>query len=160
MRFLKLGLISVLLLLVVITAISLMIPSKVTIIRALNMPYSKDSLIRRLSDAGQWHTWNNYVSNPALTGVSASQKEFHSNELNIRIIDIRNDSIITEWHQAKGKTLQSGLVVYGNEVESVVQWYFEIPLKWYPWEKFGSVIFEKQIGPEMERSLQRLQRPL
>lgn len=41
---------------------------------------------------------------------------------------------------------------------TVVQWYFDIKLKWYPWEKFGSIIFDKQFGPPMERSLNNLKK--
>jgi hypothetical protein len=31
-------------------------------------------------------------------------------------------------------------------------------LKWYPWEKFASIIFDRQLGPYMERSLGNLKK--
>jgi hypothetical protein len=39
---------------------------------------------------------------------------------------------------------------------TVVQWYFDFRLKWYPWEKFGSIVFDQQLGPSMESSLENL----
>jgi hypothetical protein len=42
----------------------------------------------------------------------------------------------------------------------VLQWYFDIKLRWYPWEKFGSIVFDKQLGPPMEKSLGNLKKLL
>lgn len=41
---------------------------------------------------------------------------------------------------------------------TVVQWYFDFKLNWYPWEKFGSITFDQQFGPVMERSLNNLKK--
>lgn len=43
---------------------------------------------------------------------------------------------------------------------TVVQWYFDFTFKWYPWEKFSSIIYDKQLGPQMEQSLLNLKRLL
>jgi hypothetical protein len=37
-----------------------------------------------------------------------------------------------------------------------VQWYFDFYLKWEPWEKFSSIVYDKQLGPVMEESLIKL----
>jgi len=37
-----------------------------------------------------------------------------------------------------------------------VQWYFDFHLDWYPWQKFQSIIYDKQLGIPMENSLQQL----
>jgi hypothetical protein len=39
-----------------------------------------------------------------------------------------------------------------------VQWYFDFEVNWYPWEKFGSILFDRQLGPSMERSLETLKK--
>jgi len=37
-----------------------------------------------------------------------------------------------------------------------VEWRAITKLHWYPWEKFGSIIYDKQLGPQMEQSLLNL----
>ena len=37
-----------------------------------------------------------------------------------------------------------------------VQWYMDFHLRWYPWEKFSSLLLEKRYGPMMEQGLARL----
>jgi hypothetical protein len=37
-----------------------------------------------------------------------------------------------------------------------VQWYFDFVFRWYPWEKFSSIVYDKQLGPAMEKSLNNL----
>ena len=46
----------------------------------------------------------------------------------------------------------------GAEGSTTVQWYFDFHLKWYPWQKFQSIVYDKQLGPEMEASLENLRR--
>jgi len=35
----------------------------------------------------------------------------------------------------------------------IVEWYFNFHFRWYPWEKLGSMYYDKQLGPLMEKSL-------
>lgn len=156
MRFIKLAVISFIVIAGIITVISALIPAKVNIVRSVHLSLSKDSAVQRLSNLNDWKNWNLYISNPALTNITTSENEIRSNELSVRKTVFRNDSLITSWSQAGGKTFDGGFVFFGDERETIVQWYFTIQVKWYPWEKFGSVIFEKQIGPMMEESLNRL----
>jgi hypothetical protein len=37
-----------------------------------------------------------------------------------------------------------------------VQWYMDFRLRWYPWEKFSGLLFEKRYGPVMEKGLENL----
>jgi hypothetical protein len=70
------------------------------------------------------------------------------------------DTLFTEWHQQNGRVLASGFTWHGNDDQWVVQWYFDFHLRWYPWEKFSSIVFDKQLGPPMEKSLDNLKKLL
>jgi len=39
----------------------------------------------------------------------------------------------------------------------VIHWTFEQKVKWYPWEKFQTLLNEKLLGSKMEMELQNLQ---
>jgi hypothetical protein len=66
------------------------------------------------------------------------------------------DSVHTKWKQQNGKNSNGDFILLPGEHYTVVQWYFDFHLDWYPWQKFQSIIYDKQLGPYMEASLQNL----
>jgi hypothetical protein len=46
--------------------------------------------------------------------------------------------------------------LYPFDTITTVQLYYDFHLKWYPWEKLGSIIYDKQLGPSMEKELREL----
>ncbi|MCX6263889.1 MAG: hypothetical protein NTZ47_04990 [Bacteroidetes bacterium] len=72
---------------------------------------------------------------------------------------IRNDSLlISEWHSPKGtmqlSTMQ--LISIPEGQGCTVQWQFEQSVGWWPWERLGSMMNEKIMGPQLQTNLQRL----
>ena len=159
MRIIKLGLISLLVLGIMVFLLSLLIPSHVRISRAMNIATNKDSVMNKLVDIRQWEQWNEMINNPALGEKHYSEKLFKGGDLEVRVISVSPDSVITNWKHGQSETIHSGFnLVQSLSDTTVVQWYFDFHLKWYPWEKFGSIIFDQQLGPPMERSLGNLKR--
>ena len=37
-----------------------------------------------------------------------------------------------------------------------LQWYMDVHLKWYPWQKFGSLFYENTYGTVMQQGLENL----
>lgn len=160
MRFVKLGLISIVGLFVVIFAISLLIPAHIRVSRAVNIIAPKDSIYNRLSDLRHWKQWNVLTNGASVLNQQYAANSFTSDELTVKLVETRADSILTDWQQKEGRTINSGFNLHTVENTTVVQWYFDFQLKWYPWEKFGSIIFDKQLGPPMEQSLAELKKSL
>ena len=153
MRFIKLGLISLVVLFTVIFLLSLLIPSHVRVSRAVDINGNEDSIINQLIDMRQWKNWNTMVNDTAITNQDYDYKTFRSDKLQIELRKTKADTILTVWRQSGGREFVSGFTWHTSSGTTVVQWYFDFYLKWYPWEKFGSIIYDKQLGPAMERSL-------
>jgi hypothetical protein len=49
-------------------------------------------------------------------------------------------------------------ISYPNNDSVTVQWYMDFHLRWYPWEKFGSLLLEKSHGARMEQGLTNLKK--
>jgi len=160
MRFVKLGLISIVGLFVVILLISLLFPAHVRISRAININAPKDSIAAHLSDLRRWQPWNALINAPDRTNPWYSQNGFTSDGLQVLLVRANTDTITTTWRLETGREIGSGFTLYTADNTTVVQWYFDFYLKWYPWEKFGSIIFDKQLGPPMEQSLAELKKKL
>lgn len=160
MRYVKLALISGVVLFIIIYLFSLIIPSQIRISRAINISVPKDSLAAAVTNLRQWQQWNEFVSSPDLTNKQFTGNEFTSGQLKVKKQAQVGDTLLTTWQQQNARVLTSGFVWMGNDDQMVLQWYFDIKLRWYPWEKFGSIVFDKQLGPPMEKSLANLKKLL
>ena len=58
------------------------------------------------------------------------------------------------------KKIPTGWLVAANpDANSVtIQWYMDFHLRWYPWEKFSSFMFERIYHPQLQQGLDNLKR--
>lgn len=159
MKLIKLALISLVVLFLILTGISLLIPSTIRVSRAVNINADKEQIIPQLADLRQWKHWNLLFSDTAGNTVF-DYKVIHTDNLQVELEKTKSDSVITRWHKKNGDDLVSGFACFSQGEVTVVQWYFDFHLNWYPWEKFASIIYDKQMGPVMERSLAQLKKQL
>jgi len=139
MKLIKLGLISVLVFALILTGISLLIPSTVRISRAVNIESA--DVAKTIADLHTWPQWN----------------EMYSDNADVRIVSVQPGEIRTEWVYRNNHVPGNFRIEEASGV-SVVQWYFDFRLGRSPWKKFGSILFDKQFGPPMERSLNNLKK--
>ena len=138
-RILKLGFISLIIVFIILFLISLMIPSTVRVSRAINIEAEKKYIYPLLADTANLVKWN----------------ELKNNQINIQPLSSDSNLVRSRWTY-RGHSINGFYRLERIGDITVVQWYFEFQLKWYPWEKFGSITFEKQFGPPMEQSLIKL----
>jgi hypothetical protein len=127
----------------------------------MKMRAPKEEVMAQLTDPAQWKNWfpgtdsaDFYLENNSVKGLVISKQ---SNRY-LRLIEIKNDGVAAEYKGIPQKKVITGWnTVPEATPDSVsVQWYMEFHLRWYPWEKFASLVFEKQYGPTMELGLTRL----
>ncbi len=158
MRLVKLGLISIVGLFLVIFLLSLLIPSTMRVSRAITIDVPLDTVNAYLKDMRQWVLWNALLKNENLHSVKFDQSSFSSDEMKIVMLSPDSTGIQTSWERVGQDRIQSGIGITQAENSTIVQWYFDFNVKWYPWEKFGSIVFDKELGPPMEQSLDQLKK--
>ena len=158
MRLIKLALISFVAIFLVVFLLSLLIPSHVRVSRAINIDAPVDSVMPHLADMRNWKSWNTMLDNPEYKDVKYEANSFHSDQVQIVQTALKTDSVLTTWHQQSGRDILAGMACFNLNGVTAVQWYFDFHLRWYPWEKIGSIIFDKQLGPPMEKSLDNLKK--
>jgi len=165
-KIFRLLVLSFIILFLVITVISLLIPSHVRISRAANMQASADDVWVQVDNMHSWKEWN-----PFFSQVPPSEIEFtDSREGRPAVMKIRGTVIQLKEKkpderiyvmEAKGKTtVINGWKFMSNSVSdsSTLQWYIDINLRWYPWEKFASLLFEKSYGARIEEGLSNIKK--
>jgi hypothetical protein len=159
-RVIKLGLISLVVFSLLITGISLFFPSHVRISKAIDIETNKDSLLDQLKDLSLWKNWYPGADTMQLLLVDGVQEglQVDAEQGLIRLTGI-NDSVITAITTGpRVREVKSGWNIFEGSRPNMItiQWYMDFHLRWYPWEKFSSLLLEKRYGPAMEKGLDKL----
>jgi hypothetical protein len=162
MRVIRLAILSVIFLFLLVTTISLFIPSHIRISRAAGINSTKQEVMSLISDPLKWKEW--YPGGDSLNILYIEGKPQgilldSSSSLGLSILNM-NDSVVTAGEVGKTATqrMEMGWKVLssGNESTVIAQWYMDFKLRWYPWEKFKSLFYENVYGAYLERGLANL----
>jgi hypothetical protein len=163
MRFIKLGLISLFAFFLVLTGLTLLFPADQRISRAINIAAPRGRVLAMVGDLRQWGQWNKFTSASGLTherftSPSSGPGAFlFADQLRVGIVAGGPDSLLLTWDQTGGKSFRGGFQFLQLRPDSLtVQWWFDFHFRWYPWEKMSSLVFDKDLGPVMEESLNSL----
>ncbi len=161
MQLIKLGIISLVAFALLITGISLFFPSHVRISRAVEIKAEKDSVWSLIKDPAGWNRWypgadsmTPLVTDGKISGIGPDSTQGW-------MIDAVTDSSVTA--RAVGSSShkrETGWNYFpGYKPGSfTIQWYMDFHLKWYPWEKFSSLLLDKRFGTMMEKGLDNLRK--
>jgi len=165
MRFLKLGIISVVFFALLLTGISLLLPSTIFISRAVDINAQVDSVYVNVSNLANWRNWYaDYDSSTAgltaaTTGVGAT---LTMQKVTVKIVEVKPEKVKAVWQNGNNLQLpgEFNFISQPGSTQMTLQWIFTHKVKWYPWQKFASIISDKAIGPTMEKSLENLKNNL
>ena len=163
MRLIKLALISFLSLALLVTVISLLIPSTVHISKAVNLKAPKDSVLAQLQDAGNWRNWYPGIDTAKPLIVDGVVKGAYFSVDTVNAVMLKLDQVSSSGATAlfTGRNMRQvenrwTLIEHPGSDSLTVQWYMDFNLRWYPWEKFASLLFETSYGIKMEQGLNAL----
>lgn len=158
MRIIKLLLISIVAFGLLLSIFSLFIPSGFSVIKSVSVPVTPDKVAPYLEDLREWNNWNLLAGGEAPVSGTVSSNELKTGRFNVTKQESEVNQVVTIW--TDGKRSLNSIMDYGpapdDENSTMIQWYMHIQTKWYPWEKFASMIFDKQLDKPMESSLDSL----
>jgi hypothetical protein len=152
---------------VLITLVSLLMPSNVMTANTIMINAPKEKIAGLLSDLNEWKSWHPLfndttsrieLSSPA-SGVNASAKWNTNGKENTLIITESTPSGVRFSLKRTGENeIMNMLSLNGIKDSSGIQveWVATSKLKWYPWEKFAGIFFDKVTGPGYKASLEAL----
>lgn len=163
MRFIKLGLISIVFFFLLLTAFSLLLPSQTNISRAIDINASADQVYNYVNDISKWKTWYaDYDSSKAsfyskTIGKGASLTMYKTT---VTLRETLPGKIKVVWQTGENKPVEGEFNFFAKDsgAPTTLQWNVIQKVKWYPWEKFASIVSHKTIGPFMEKSLENLKK--
>jgi hypothetical protein len=120
--------------------------------------------MNQISNVSNWKTWYPGADSLKLYYEVNVAKGLVLDEQRKRYLVLRekkDDEVIAEYLLPNKKIPTGWLVAANAESNSVtIQWYMDFHLRWYPWEKFSSFMFEKVYHPQLQQGLDNLKRLL
>lgn len=156
MRVIKLGLISLLVLMMIATAIGFLFPSTVVVSRAVDIKSFKSPVFELVADLNKWNLWVDGMNNATVKVYN--KKSAKLGNTMVSVIAITDSTVVTSWVNEQSPKQESTIRLITDSAQkvTVVQWQFIQQVKWYPWEKFSSMMNDKIIGTMIEKNLQNL----
>ena len=160
MKYIRLLLISILVLAVCIAGVTLLLPSNVKVSRAANLYIGSDSVLTNISDLSKWKNWYPGFDTLELTGTeSRNGKVISALVKNVRLRIITDtDSLVTVEMKKGVQPVYNNwrLIRYAASDSLTLQNYMDFHFKWYPWERFSGLLLDRSYGATMEKGLRNL----
>ena len=152
---------------VFVTLLSLFIPSKVIVTKAVTINATAEKVFTEMSDLQNWKHWQPVFKNDAAqikfdtdsSGVSNSCEWQSKGKINKLLITGKKDNVVTatlfrDQENDILNTIRVSPLQNSNQVQA--EWIVMIKLKWYPWEKFYGIFIEKISGEGYQEALDSL----
>jgi hypothetical protein len=154
---------------VMVTLISLLIPSRIVTARAVTVQADSIKLFNEISDLKNWKNWHpvfkadsTSLKFSAVTDQVNSTAEWTLKGKKYKVIIIEKKYPLVKINlQAEGENDVENMLTLMPVQEQgnmQVQWQSIVHLKWYPWEKFSGIFIEKMAGQGYEDALQSLKK--
>ncbi len=155
MRYLKLIIASIFILSLLIIIFSFLFPSKVITSRAVEVNTNAEKIDYYTSDIRHWNEW---MSDWKENKLFFENNIAHIGSQSVRLLNKTENKVNFEWIVAgQSPYIVSFEWTLLKQNTYVIHWTFEQNVKWYPWEKFQTLLNEKVLGAKMEIELQHLQ---
>jgi hypothetical protein len=150
-----------------ITCISLLMPSRVIVSRDAVMQGDTTKVFAQISDLKNWRNWHpvfmdtntKFLYSDNTNSVNSFVEWMTNGKKNLLIITEVKYPLVKMNLERKGENTIENLFSVMPETEQGnvrSQWTAVNKLKWYPWEKFSGIFVEKMTGPGYEAALKNL----
>lgn len=160
MRLIKLALISFVFLFLIVTLMTLLLPSANNISRAIDIHAPYSAVYNSIYQLKQWECWYPGDKNRIkISGKTANKgAAITINNSAIQFISSTPGSISAFWKYGNNETITGSFTFIPSADSSIttLQWQFVQKVNWYPWEKLALIAGNKTIGPFLEQGLENI----
>ena len=167
MKFIKGFVLAIAGLFIMITLLSLLMPSKVMTVRSVVIHGTTVQVFAKITDLNNWKYWhpvfmqdsNSIQFSSPSSGINA-YAEWNTNgkKNKLQITEILSTQLKADLTRIGENTTENIIAVTALKDSNNVQaeWRVLTKLKWYPWEKFSGIFVDKMTGPGYETALNNL----
>lgn len=147
----------------VMTLISLLIPSTIMTAKSITVQCDSTKLFDAVSNLQNWKKWHPvFVADSNKITATNTAASWSSNSKTNKLVVTKSSYPAVDFLVQRDGENDMENTIYVNRVEEggnmQVQWKSIVKLKWYPWEKFGGIFVEKLSGAGYEVALASLKK--
>lgn len=152
---------------VIIFLISLLLPSKVTITKAVDINATPEKVAEQIISFEEWKNWYpafknenvTVIKNPSNANVisSVTLKDNKGKFVNLNIVDTSNHTIEIELPSSSSTKVNYQFIItpkLNNQTQ--LTWNVNANLGWLPWKKMEGIILDKFSGEQYKDALDNL----
>ncbi len=160
MKLIRLFFISIIAFFLLLTVVSLFIPSSVTVSRATNIAPGSVHILQHIADLRQWKNWHPQFNDIVLkNGIEKNNRVTSAiaNGIRLTVVASSDTTVSVEMKKGEHPVVNNWkLIKYMPGDSLTIQNYIYFDVGWYPWDKFSSLMLDGSYGPVMEQGLQNL----
>lgn len=158
MKFLKLAVISIIVIFIILSAMGALLPSQILVSRAVDIRAGRERIkeeVFRLNNWGHWMT--NAKGEAAEHRFDSLASLLHIGPTEVRPVTSSDTSFVTSWEAAQPMKATFRIITHPSaDSLYTVQWQMEQEVGWLFWHKFASITKDEIWGASMEKSLDNL----
>ncbi len=154
MKLIKLGLISIVIIFGIITAMGLLLPSESKISRTIEIEKPSNKILPFVNNLFGWQKWIMGLEDKKIESATITRL----GKSTIHIYSSTATEVIGSWVDEKGKVSRNTIQLIDKENSTIVNWQFENKATWFPLDRLGSIVNEKVTGKMMEDNLAHLKK--
>ncbi len=154
---------------ILITLISLLIPSRVMTTKSVTVHAPSEKITAAIKDLQMWRNWHPVfkaysaamiISTPSNVVGAHAEWQQAGKQNSLTITEIFPEGIKISLTRPGEKPVENSLLVLPMEEAGTfhVEWRSLTKLKWYPWEKFAGIFVSDMTGPGYEAALNELRK--
>lgn len=159
MRFIKPILLGLSGLFIIIFLISLLMPSRITLVRSVMIQSEQSEVSKQITDLNNWKNWHPLMKGNC-SSLAADEIRCSISGKDYRIRSIADTTGIYHFVMTSAENTDMHYRFFFNQATGnpgiELHWQVETRLKSYPWEKFSGIFFSEAAGPGYEQALQSL----
>ncbi len=140
-------------------------PSDISVSRVVQINRSPEQVLKWIDDLREWKKWNEFVIHNNEGGAistapqGADSANINLGSVHIQLVKVYRDTVFTMWSRGND-SFAGNFIVVKSDLQTILAWDLKFHIKWYPWEKLASMFYDKNLGPQMEKSLLSLKREI
>ena len=152
--------------LAIIAIISLLLPSKVTIAKSVDINASPEKITSQITDFEQWKNWypafsdeNITVTNNTPGAHSVTLTDRNGKKMILNITEAKPQMINVQVQSSSSAKVNYRFILtpkINNQTQ--LTWDINTEMKWYPWKKIQGIFLDKISGNQYQTALENLKK--
>jgi len=154
---------------IVVTLVSLLMPSSVVTVRAVTIHAKAEQVFSEIADLKNWKHWHPLfikdssairLSEPSSGNNAYAEWNSSDKKNKLQITAVQQEHVELSLMRTSENDVNNMISVTSlNDSNNIqVEWRVLTKLKWYPWEKFSGIFIDKMTGPGYEAALNNLRK--